>query len=530
MLGDIRLYSPRSSRASVQQRSGSKFNAFTFWKCFSCKPAFKPRFSTFSQPRQNSKELREYWRAKAKEKVKANKLARSFHDADTVLDSTEKSMAEEPWTQNVSLTWTGFPLIVEGLINEGTYGSVYRVKTADGFTMAAKVLKDYPSDAPCIQDDMDNLKDISKEISLHHRVSASPYILRALGVASVSLHAKGVQSSCLLTELGKFTVQDVLQRESKSSASFSFNEKFKWCVQIGCGLCHLHGQRIVHLDLKVNNCLLFESNDGASTSLRATIGDFGLSRQVDDQGQVTVCTNGVYNARYRPPECTALQTLEPLERQFVFLVNEMFIIPDHVGQTIWKIQVRGVDPMIYRTSAYCLRNASTQTSWPWHTWGEQAWSKLWQDIGPMLQGSLMSIPCVWYVMILDWMWHCMIPWLRVKTFDFAPGCHTSQRAHQWYYFQHPEASILWSYYLIVFYYHRFDFLLLFWLLRCISHQLLWHIFFYSCFSVSSLVGIQLASLLQHMNSSCWKYHPASHLDCLLFVNNIVYCLIFLPFG
>ena len=344
-----------------------------------------------------------------------------------------------------------------GLINEGTYGSVYRVKTADGFTMAAKVLKDYPSDAPCIQDDMDNLKDISKEISLHHRVSASPYILRALGVASVSLHAKGVQSSCLLTELGKFTVQDVLQRESKSSASFSFNEKFKWCVQIGCGLCHLHGQRIVHLDLKVNNCLLFESNDGASTSLRATIGDFGLSRQVDDQGQVTVCTNGVYNARYRPPECTALQTLEPLERQFVFLVNEMFIIPDHVGQTIWKIQVWGVDPMIYRTSAYCLRNASTQTSWPWHTWGEQAWSKLWQDIGPMLQGSLMSIPCVWYVMILDWMWHCMIPWLRVKTFDFAPGCHTSQRAHQWYYFQHPEASILWSYYLIVFYYHRFDF-------------------------------------------------------------------------
>ena len=263
--------------------------------------------------RKESKEIRDYWKAQAKEKVAANKLARSLHEAsgnESECEEVAESVAEKPVSPGIALTWMGLPLTIQRLISQGTYGQVYEVKTADGLLMAAKVLKDYHSDAPAIQDDIDNLKDLSKEISIHHRFCASPYVLRALGVASVSLQSRALETTCLLTELADMTIFDALQREADAEISLTFEDKLRWCAQIAAGLCHLHGQRVIHLDMKLDNCFLIQRSQGDG-KLTAAIGDFGVARQADGQGQVVVCTNQVYAARYRPPEVTSLRTLDP---------------------------------------------------------------------------------------------------------------------------------------------------------------------------------------------------------------------------
>ena len=259
--------------------------------------------------RKDSKDIRDYWKAKAKDLKIANQHARSLH-----LSSGNESECEETAEQQVSpgiaLTWMGLPLTIQRLISQGTYGQVFEVKTADGLVMAAKVLRDCPSKAPASQDDMDNLKDLSKEISIHHRFGSSPFILRALGVASASLQSKAFETTSLLMELAKMTMYDALQREADADISFTFEDKLRWCAQIAAGLCHLHAQRVIHLDLKLDNCFLLQRSEGDGT-FTAAIGDLGIARQGDQKGQVVVSMNSVYAARFRPPEVTALQTLDP---------------------------------------------------------------------------------------------------------------------------------------------------------------------------------------------------------------------------
>ena len=231
----------------------------------------------------------------------------------------------------------GLPVTIQRLINQGTYGQVFEVRTTDGLRMAAKVLKDFPSQSPDMQDDLDNLKDLSKEISMQHRFSASPYVLRAIGVGSVSLHAKAVETTCLFTELSHLTVHDALQREMDSEETFTCEEKLRWCMQIAGGLCHLHGQRVIHLDIKPDNCFLFLSS--GPEKFRATIGDFGLARQADGQGQLSVVTNQVYAGRYRPPEVTSLPTLDP--RFTSFFCPESCLILSESPRNHWVALSQG---------------------------------------------------------------------------------------------------------------------------------------------------------------------------------------------
>lgn len=125
------------------------------------------------------------------------------------------------------ITFLGMPLVVQRRISSGTYGAVYQVKGKDGLLFAAKILHNVKGVDPDIQHDMDNLKDISREISLQHRFSSSPCIVRALGVACVTFQN---QMSSLLMELCQATLHHALTQEDSEEVSVA---------QKNCGQCNL---------------------------------------------------------------------------------------------------------------------------------------------------------------------------------------------------------------------------------------------------------------------------------------------------
>eukprot|EP00435_Cladocopium_sp_Y103_P063872 s418_g25.t1 len=95
--------------------------------------------------RRELADLREYWKAKAKEKAMANKVARSLHKPED--RKRKKSGSEEKGTTSdngseeaksqVSLSWMGSPLAIVKQLGEGTYGSVFEVATRDGLGMSS---------------------------------------------------------------------------------------------------------------------------------------------------------------------------------------------------------------------------------------------------------------------------------------------------------------------------------------------------------------------------------------------------------
>ena len=108
-------------------------------------------------------------------------------------------------------------------------------------------------------------------------------------------------------ELCQTTLHHTLTTQ-EDSEEVSVAQKKLWSVQLSAGLTCLHAHRVVHCDVKCENFFLIRNADG---SLRALLGDFGLSRQTNEKGETTIYMNQAYSSRHRPPERTSLPALAP---------------------------------------------------------------------------------------------------------------------------------------------------------------------------------------------------------------------------
>jgi len=63
--------------------------------------------------------------------------------------------------------------------------------------------------------------------------------------------------------------------------------RIRWALEAACGLLHLHGQNVIHRDLKSENCLLRDNGedpDDERSNLSLVLADFGLSRYYRTEG------------------------------------------------------------------------------------------------------------------------------------------------------------------------------------------------------------------------------------------------------
>lgn len=248
--------------------------------------------------------LQEKWNAAAKEKAQTNALARDLHRVFTEVDRKAPPSPGVGVTPeavplvncNFKVAWLGLTFTANRLIGSGTYGQVYVVE-GQGCQFAAKILK-RPHDGDDVHGLCD-LRDIVREANIHVR-SASAFVVPCVGLGRQVDEESS--PACLLMEVCEGgSLWNALQG---NAATISFKQRLAWSVQIAAGLCHLHAQKVIHLDLKLDNILL-ASNPSHPYS-RAMINDFGLAKIMGMNDEVTVTVNQAYAARYRPPECTML--------------------------------------------------------------------------------------------------------------------------------------------------------------------------------------------------------------------------------
>lgn len=222
-----------------------------------------------------------------------NAMARELHK-QIAKSNIEEELAENAKNQeesdlnSIQITWIDAEMKIEKEIGKGTYGKVFQATTPDSLTCAVKTIWRE-------QDPVHAIQDLTKEYSLQSLFCNSVYICRALGLGTCKSGDQSISGTALLMELCKSNLYHAL----KDLSDPTFVQRVTYAVHIATGLLCLHEQRVLHMDLKLDNILV--SSNGL-----AVISDFGMARAADTSHQVLVCKNGCYAASYRCPEATTL--------------------------------------------------------------------------------------------------------------------------------------------------------------------------------------------------------------------------------
>ena len=258
--------------------------------------------------RNKHPEVREKWQAIADTRTRANKLARALHKVKPChnpAEATQKPAEEsrdpgEHLIENLTFSYMGCPLRVMKRLGGGTYSYVLQVQTVDKQHFACKVLKLMRPKEVAPDEELHSLKDTMKEATMHLRFVGCPYVVSCVGVATFQNTASlPFHSAALMMELCSSTVWAAL-RGATEKAPISEMQKMLWAFHIIAAISFIHSQKVVHLDLKLDNVMV--GHDG-----RALLTDFGMARQCGADGQLLVPMNGAYAAAYRCPELTSLE-------------------------------------------------------------------------------------------------------------------------------------------------------------------------------------------------------------------------------
>ena len=122
------------------------------------------------------------------------------------------------------------------LLGEGSYGAVWKVESSEKLQFAVKALKKHMT-THYVEEEVDILRDIAKEYKIMLRFSASPFVVRVLGMASASTQSQ-VQSAAMVMELCHSNLFQELQGE------VGFNQRRVWASHVAGGLVCLHDQGV----------------------------------------------------------------------------------------------------------------------------------------------------------------------------------------------------------------------------------------------------------------------------------------------
>eukprot|EP00438_Fugacium_kawagutii_P026721 Skav228687 [mRNA] locus=scaffold2247:155011:155526:- [translate_table: standard] len=137
-------------------------------------------------------------------------------------------------------------------------------------------------------------QDLVKEKCLLLKLS-HPSVLTCFGLVTLDSGTLGlVLELCEGGHLLKWLRENPLGSEPPPDLLHRREQMF---LQVAAGLHHIHTRRVLHLDVKTNNCLLCASGT-------VKISDFGMAAKFSKSYEgVIAYGQSVYNSNYRPPEC-----------------------------------------------------------------------------------------------------------------------------------------------------------------------------------------------------------------------------------
>ena len=175
------------------------------------------------------------------------------------------------------------------VLGAGGFGEVRRMRwmPGSGIEVAVKVLLQRKPSPKA-------LAELRKEAEAMHAMR-HPNVIQLYGASLRPPHV------CLVLEFAPHgSLEDMLEREGAPTTAKQWRERLTFASEIARGLLYLHSRRVLHLDIKSGNVLLF---DGRTQRL-AKLADFGLAfikNESTARGTVATKTSaGTVN--WKPPE------------------------------------------------------------------------------------------------------------------------------------------------------------------------------------------------------------------------------------
>ena len=174
------------------------------------------------------------------------------------------------------------------MLGEGSYGSVYLATDKEGNKMAVKCIKIEAITG------LPNILEASIMSTIRH-----PNLARSIRTYSDAKHLFILQELAH-SDLSKYTRHNTSVKTGIKKIPFDLLRK--WCFELAQAVSCLHGQGIVHADIKSNNVLLFFLTSNTDEKyLNVRLSDFTLAvKEWSPQCKWyhTVCTS-----THRAPEC-----------------------------------------------------------------------------------------------------------------------------------------------------------------------------------------------------------------------------------
>ena len=196
-------------------------------------------------------------------------------------------------------------------LGRGTYGQVFAVRNPEtGHSLAAKVAHQFPS----------SFQDLETERSALNQIH-SPFVVTCFG------YALGPNNRlALLEDMGECSLLQWLEdtKNEKKTEQVQLKERWQMILQLGRGLAHVHSLKLIHCDLKPNNCLVFPG-------LVAKLADFGMCKS---QRACACRANEVFSLPYRPPELLVLDSGDAIVGEYSDVYAYGLCIQDMLGEPI----------------------------------------------------------------------------------------------------------------------------------------------------------------------------------------------------
>lgn len=200
-----------------------------------------------------------------------------------------------------SCTFNLETIMVSSILGSGTYGTVKlgvttlsRVKYAIKFGAASRTDTESMPSTPMNDKTVVAEQDLVREKCLLSKLK-HPSIVQCFGLVALSGKLGLVLELCD-GNLRQWLEANAVPMGSPGPPEHLLHGRDQMFLQVAGGLHYIHTQRVLHLDVKTNNCLVCASGV-------VKLADFGLAIKFKDSRGVLVQGQCVYNFCYRPPEC-----------------------------------------------------------------------------------------------------------------------------------------------------------------------------------------------------------------------------------
>ncbi|RHY26253.1 hypothetical protein DYB32_007781 [Aphanomyces invadans] len=174
-------------------------------------------------------------------------------------------------------------VLLEAVLGRGTFGEVMLGHYKDNLVAVKRLRPDH--------NNVKNIRSLVQEIALMTRFH-SPFLVHFVGAIWTTPDMTDLM--CVVEYMELRDLQTHLAKSKsglKNAIHFSWPQKMACARQMALALEYLHGQQVIHRDLKSPNVFLNQAMD-------AKLGDFGIARQVVEKSM----SNAVGTYRWTAPE------------------------------------------------------------------------------------------------------------------------------------------------------------------------------------------------------------------------------------